>query len=268
MKSLALFTSTALLISACGGNDPSNNISGIPPAPYVVDTFSGKLDPDRRNNFQYLQINVDGRTFLTADSTDLSYTIDPNVIPVLSPYHTDTARITLRDPSGNTRNASAPVRAYRGFFSGIYVVDKARTLGTDATYAGTLADHYYRPTTTEQLPAAGKADYRGYAIGLKADDVADLNYHIDFDKKYGFGSVTANHYHPAFTLNRASLRTFDENGHIGYTLGNGTNHDGSYEIVLSGDEAQEISGTLEYRDPASGIEEVLGLHGGRGHIAP
>lgn len=269
MKHTLILTGTALLLTACGGGGGGSDHNAASdtsiPTSNTLSTFTATIEPDAVEDYQYIQINIDGKTFITADTGTLRHTLNPNVIAKEN-LNLIQAHVTRRDPQGKTRQFTTPMRAYRGDFSGVYIFNQKEMLG-DSFSSNTLAEHYFTPTTAAQLPTGGKATYWGRALGLEDANIATFFYDIDFGRKSGTGKVAANAYHGELNLIEGKLQNFTENGHSGFKI-EAPSTGGSYELILSGDQAQEISGYLDYYLPQKDEHEELGLHGTRGLIAP
>lgn len=267
-NTLALMTSTALLLAGCGGSGAGGSAdTGLGPTPYVVDKYAAQLDSDAREDFQTVQIDVNGRSFISANAESLQYVLDPNAVP--TGVHSGEADIAWRDPQGKAHASTSPLRSYRGFHSGVYVIHPiaAAKPGTSANQASP----WYNPTGAAQLPTGGKATYQGHALNIHSADSAAFTYHVDFANKTGSGLVAGNAQHASLTLHEARLEAFNDNGLSGYRFDGSATATGlpqphAYQLILSGDRAQEITGYAKYLKDGSTYE--LGLHGTRGDITP
>ena len=135
--------------------------------------------------------------------------------------------------------------------------------------------YYTMPTPYDNLPTSGRALYVGRVFDYNAQNDAKLNYVVDFSKHVGSGEVGANTLHEKYKLEEAPIGQHEGLYGTYYGVKNGeiTTQDrysdgkrGTYNLIISGTRAEEITGDLNYIDPYGNPAGQQVFHAERGEV--
>lgn len=270
-----LFVLSAAMLAACGGSDSGNAAadnskpSDFPPrralyaAPTPPDALEQtKVEAGKTYYSRYTLLDgvaqsqrfvVDGHSLYahmrTGDGA-LAH-VDARTVP---------QGFADRSVTGSVNGVMSRqnVRSYQGFRSGVMV------LSNDTDGARFVAPFGYE-TPLAQLPAAGKATYRGMAFNRH--EQGDVRYHVDFAKRTGHGEITGLSRYGTIALHDAAYASHWDalNQKTDYrNMGEASAANGQklrYSTTFYGDKAEELLGELV------GSHDVIGFHGVRDTIS-
>lgn len=258
----------------------NHSATNPPPAQPSGDqgTYTYNVDPETspvgsRELYRSVTLSYNGKNFLNLDASDMRLVIDTAVLP--QGDGEGQAEIVAIDKNGRRSAGTLPIRSYKGYYSGTFITaaqEIVENLGDPRGVPFPLHDTYYTPTT--QLPGSGQTTYSGRAFDINPDHDAALTYHVDFANRKGYGEIAASRSQPRITLleDRITREEYDGNP-AHYQIDSslrveGRNQGiGSYSVIFSGPNAEEIIGFASYDDHDPNAADIeMALHATRGEL--
>ncbi|EEV89118.1 lipoprotein GNA1870 [Cardiobacterium hominis] len=282
---------TLCLVAACGGSDGDSNTAAdptprgqtkqnkiiAPESPAGEWIWANKRGGEYRwsdalDGYSHYNLTVDGQSLASEDRG--AYKLGINSMTLPRGFYSGTAQTEYRSQNdANKKRVSQDLalRSFRGFYAGAYAY--GRYDGDPNMDIGQM--YYTTPTPYDNLPTSGRALYVGRVFDYNAQNDAKLNYVVDFSKHVGSGEVGANTLHEKYKLEEAPIGQHEGLYGTYYGVKNGeiTTQDrysdgkrGTYNLIISGTRAEEITGDLNYIDPYGNPAGQQVFHAERGEV--
>ena len=281
---------TLCLVAACGGSDDKSSAADptprgqtkqnkiiAPESPAGEWIWANKRGPEYRwsdalDGYSHYDLRVDGQSLASEDRG--AYKLGINSLTLPRGFYSGVAQTVYRgqhDKDPQRVSQDLALRSFRGFYAGAYAY--GRQGGDPDMDIGQM--YYTTPTPYDNLPTSGRALYVGRVFDYNAQNDAKLHYVIDFTKHVGSGEVSENTQHEKFKLAEAPIGQHEGLYGTYYGVKNGeiTTQDrysdgkrGTYNLIISGTRAEEITGDLNYIDPYGNPAGQQVFHAERGEV--